>query len=242
MTDPSGLKTGQVGRVLIFTQPFEDGCRTTRAVSLSEGSIAMYTPSAFVVSDRVTLHDFIVAHSFATLVSSDSDVTDASHLPLLLNRDTGEHGQLTGHFAKANSHWKELDGSNVLAIFHGPHAYVSPTWYAEQNVVPTWNYVAVHARGTLKIEQDHDRLLDIVRQSVEVYEAAMPTPWQLDSAEPSFIDKLLDAIVGFTIDIEQLEGKWKLNQNHSHERQQRVIAGLKSRPDAGSQEVAELME
>jgi transcriptional regulator len=202
----------------------------------------MYTPSAFAVSDRDTLHDFIVAHSFATLVSSNGDVTDASHLPLLLDRDSGEDGQLIGHFAKANPHWKDLDGQNVLAIFHGPHAYVSPTWYGEQNVVPTWNYVAVHAHGTLKIEHDRGRLLDIVRQSVEVYEAAMPTPWQLDSAEPGFIDKLLDAIVGFTIDIKRIEGKWKLNQNHSSERQQRVIAGLRTRPDTGSQEVADLME
>lgn len=202
----------------------------------------MYTPSAFAVSDRDTLHDFIVVHSFATLVSSNVDVTDASHLPLLLDRNSGEHGQLTGHFAKANPHWKDLDGQNVLAVFHGPHAYISPTWYGEQNVVPTWNYVAVHVRGTIRLEHDRDRLLDIVRQSVETYEAAMPTPWSLDSAEPSFIDKLLDAIVGFTIDIEQLKGKWKLNQNHSVERQQRVIAGLRTRPDAGSQEVASLME
>ncbi len=201
----------------------------------------MYTPSAFAVSDRNMLHKFIQAHGFATLVSSAGEAADVSHLPLLLNREAGEHGQLAGHFAKANPHWKGLDGRNVLAIFHGPHAYVSPTWYAEQNVVPTWNYVAVHARGTLKLEHDRDRLLDIVRQSVEVYEAAMPTPWQLGSAEPAFIDKLLDAIVGFTIDIEQLEGKWKLNQNHSPERQQRVIAGLQSRPETGSQEVAGLM-
>ena len=201
----------------------------------------MYIPPAFAASDQGTLHDFIVAHSFATLVSTGDETVDASHLPLLLNRDIGEHGQLTGHFAKANPHWKELDHSNVLSIFHGPHAYVSPTWYAEQNVVPTWNYVAVHARGTLKIEHDRDRLLDIVRQSVEVYEAAMPTPWRLDLAEPSFIDKLLDAIVGFTIDIEQLEGKWKLSQNHSIARQEGVIAGLQSRTDAGSQEIANLM-
>ncbi len=201
----------------------------------------MYTLSAFVVSDLDTLHDFIEAHSFATLVSSDSENVNASHLPLLLDRNTGEHGQLIGHFAKANPHWKNLDGRSVLVIFRGPHAYISPGWYAEQNVVPTWNYVAVHARGVLRREHDRDRLLDIVRQSVEVYETAMPTPWQVNSAEPSFIDNLLDAIVGFTIDIEQLEGKWKLNQNHSTERQQRVIAGLQLRPDAGSQQIANLM-
>ncbi|MBI1309991.1 FMN-binding negative transcriptional regulator [bacterium] len=202
----------------------------------------MYTPSAFAVSDRNKLHDFIEAHSFATLVSSDGDSVGASHLPLLLNRNVGKHGQLVGHFAKANPHWKILDGSSVLAIFHGPHAYVSPAWYGEQNVVPTWNYVAVHARGILRLEQDHGRLLDIVRQSVEVYETPQPTPWQLDSVEPAFIDNLLNAIVGFTIDIEQLEGKWKLNQNHSVERQQRVIAGLRTRPDTASQQIADLME
>lgn len=206
-----------------------------------ERHTVMYTPSAFFVSDLEQLHDFIEAHSFATLVSSNHDRVDSSHLPLLLDRTIGEHGLLTGHFAKANPHWKNLDGRNVLAIFHGPHAYISPTWYAEQNVVPTWNYVAVHARGTLRIEHDRDRLLDIVRQSVEIYEAVMPTPWQPESAEPSFIDGLLDGIVGFAIEIDQLEGKWKLNQNHSAERQQRVIAGLRARPDADSQQIAGLM-
>jgi transcriptional regulator len=202
----------------------------------------MYTPSAFAVSAETTLHDFIEAHSFATLVSSDSEIPDASHLPLLLNRHVGVNGQLVGHFAKANPHWNNLDGRRVLAIFHGPHAYISPTWYAEQNVVPTWNYVAVHARGTLRLEPNRDRLLNIVRQSVEVYEATMPTPWQLDSADPAFIDSLLDAIVGFTIDVEQLEGKWKLNQNHSAERRQKVIAALRTRSDSGSTQIADRIE
>ncbi len=202
----------------------------------------MYTPSAFAVLDRDSLHSFIEAHTFATVVSSDGEITDASHLPLLLNRDVGEHGQLVGHFAKANPHWKNLDGRSVLAIFHGPHAYISPTWYAERNVVPTWNYVAVHARGTLRLEHDRDRLLGIVRQTVEVYESTMPTPWQLESTEPNFIDGLLGGIVGFTIEIDQLEGKWKLNQNHSDERRQKVIAGLRTRSDSGSTQIADRME
>ncbi|MHC4878635.1 MAG: FMN-binding negative transcriptional regulator [Planctomycetota bacterium] len=202
----------------------------------------MYTPPAFAVSDRYTLHDFVEANSFATLVSADGSNVEASHLPLLLDRDSGASGTLVGHMAKANPHWRSLDGREVLAIFHGPHAYISAGWYGEQNVVPTWNYVAVHAGGILRIDNDRERLLDIVNRYVQFYETQQATPWPLESADKQFVDKLLDAIVGFTVEITQLEGKWKLNQNHSAERQQRVVDGLRSQPDAGSQQIADLMQ
>lgn len=95
----------------------------------------------------------------------------------------------------------------MLAIFSGPHAYISPTWYEAVNVVPTWNYVAVHVYGTMRLEHDHDRMLEIVRRYVSVYEAELPRPWSIDSAAADFIDKLVDATVGFAIDIERIEGK-----------------------------------
>lgn len=202
----------------------------------------MYTPFSFVESDLSTLHSCIEENSFATLVTTDSAGPVVSHLPLLLDRADGPNGTLIGHMAKANPQWREMTNSDALAIFHGPHAYISAGWLKERNVVPTWNYVAVHATGSVKLVEEPSELLDIVRRYVNVYEASMPEPWQLDSAEPAFIEKLLDAIVGFTIKIESLEGKWKLSQNHSEERRQKIITGLRSRPGVNDSQIAELMK
>ncbi|NQV26363.1 MAG: FMN-binding negative transcriptional regulator [Rhodopirellula sp.] len=202
----------------------------------------MYTPSSFVVDNLATLHSRIEENSFATLITTNGDRPAASHLPLLLDRDAGPNGTLIGHMAKANPQWREIANTDALAIFHGPHAYISPGWFAEQNVVPTWNYVAVHATGTVKLVEEPAALLNIVRRYVQVYESTMPKPWQLDSAEPDFIESLLGAIIGFTIEIESIEGKWKLNQNHSEERRQRVIAGLRTQLGENPSGIAELMQ
>lgn len=201
----------------------------------------MYIPSSFVENDLPVLHSCIEENSFATLVTTNSDGPAVSHLPLLLDRADGPNGRLIGHMAKANPQWREITNGVALAIFHGPHAYISPGWLKEQNVVPTWNYVTVHVTGKVQLVEEHSELLDIVRRYVNVYEASMPEPWQLDSAEPEFIEKLLDAIVGFTIEITSIEGKWKLNQNHSEERRQKIIDGLETRPDENSAQIADLM-
>ncbi|HIE97545.1 MAG: FMN-binding negative transcriptional regulator [Fuerstiella sp.] len=201
----------------------------------------MYTPPSFVVDDLETLHNFIQAHSFGVLTSVHDNAPVASHLPLLLERDSGDHGTLVGHMARANPQWKTAADTQVLIIFHGPHAYISPSWFGDTNVVPTWNYVAVHVYGTLKIENDPQELHDIVRRYVNFYEAEMPTPWKLDSAEDEFVTQLVAAIVGFTITIDRIEGKSKLNQNHSAGRQQNVVNGLHHRDWPGDMEVADLM-
>lgn len=201
----------------------------------------MYTPFSFAENDLSKLHSCIEENSFATLVTTDSTGPVVSHLPLLLDRNDGSNGTLIGHMAKANSQWREITNGDALAIFHGPHAYVSPGWLDEQNVVPTWNYVAVHATGKVKIVQEQCELLDIVRRYVNFYESPMPEPWQLGSTDPEFVEKLLDAIVGFTIEISSIEGKWKLNQNHSEERRQKIIAGLQSRPGENNSYIANLM-
>lgn len=201
----------------------------------------MYTPVSFVENDLSILHSCIEENSFATLVTTDSEGPAVSHLPLLLDREAGPNGTLIGHMAKANPQWREITNGDALAVFHGPHAYISPGWLKEQNVVPTWNYVAVHVTGKVQLVEAPSGLLDIVRRYVNVYEASMPEPWQLESADSEFIQKLLDAIVGFTIEIESIEGKWKLNQNHTEERRQKIIAGLECRPDEGSGQVADLM-
>jgi transcriptional regulator len=162
-------------------------------------------------------------------------------VPLLLDRDAGPNGRLIGHVARANPQWKHAGGQRVLAIFSGPHAYISPTWYAAQNVVPTWNYVAVHAYGVLQLIDDRERLREIVRRTVAVYEANMPQPWSVDAPETSFIDRLLDAIVGFEIDVDRIEGKWKLNQNHDAERRRRVVEALRAQGSVDGLQIADLM-
>lgn len=202
----------------------------------------MYVPPSFVVTDPVQLHEFMERHSFATLISQAGNEPLASHLPLLLDREVGPHGRLIGHFARANSHWQSAAGQRVLAIFHGPHAYVSPGWMEPRNVVPTWNYVTVHAYGTLRLIEDRDRLRDIVRRTVETYEANRATPWSMSQPEAEFIDKLLGAIVGFEIDIDRLEGKWKLNQNHPVERREQIIRGLLETGRHDESQIAELMK
>ena len=202
----------------------------------------MYIPPSFVETDRSTLHDFIESHSFATLISQHDGEPFASHVPLLLDRDAGPHGRLIGHFAKANPQAETAVNQTVLAIFHGPHAYISPQWYAAQNVVPTWNFVAVHAYGRLVPIDDRDRLASVIRKTVETYEQTRATPWSLDTPDADFLGKLLNAIVGFEIEIERIEGKWKLNQNHPTERREKVIAGLNSTGHPAALSVADFMQ
>jgi transcriptional regulator len=200
----------------------------------------MYVPPHFAVSDQSKLHDFIERYSFGLLVSEVGGVPFASHLPFLLARTAGPHGTLLGHVARANPHWRELAGQMILAVFSGPHAYVSPTWYEAENVVPTWNYVAVHAYGRAAVIEDRDALLDIVLRSVAIYEAALPRPWTLDAAS-AYTGRQIGAIVGFRIEIERLEGKWKLNQNHPVERRKKVADVLSGQSGGDARAVAEMM-
>src|SRR5258706_538307 len=154
----------------------------------------MYIPAAFAETDLTKLHAFIEQHSFGLLVSQVDGLPFASHLPLLLERTVGPRGTLVGHMARANSQWREAAGQTVLAIFSGPHAYISPTWYEAEQVVPTWNYTAVHAYGTMQILDNADAVLAIVRKSVAVYERTMPKPWSFEGSDQYF-ELLLAQIV-----------------------------------------------
>jgi transcriptional regulator len=136
----------------------------------------MYIPAAFAERDLTRLHDFIERHSFGLLVSQVDALPFASHLPFLLDRTAGPHGALVGHMARANPQWREADGQTVLAIFSGPHAYISPTWYEAEQVVPTWNYTAVHAYGRVQIIEDESALLEIVQETIRLYERTIPGP------------------------------------------------------------------
>ena len=200
----------------------------------------MYVPAAFRETDREKQFDLIEQNSFGLLVSMHQGEPFATHLPLLLDRTAAPNGRLVGHVARANPQWHEAQGQTVLAIFSGPHAYISPTWYEAENVVPTWNYAAVHAYGTFRAIHDPGDLLKIVGRYVDFFEATMPRPWKFDS-ECDYSQKLAGAIVGFVIEIGRLEGKWKLNQNQPRDRRQKVVQALRAAGDESSQRVADLM-
>jgi len=185
----------------------------------------MYIPPPFAETDQPTIEAFLRQHSFGLLVSTVEGVPFASHLPLLLETAAQTKGFLLGHMARANPQWQALACQAVLAIFAGPHAYVSPSWYEDQQVVPTWNYAAVHVYGTAQIVDSREALRQLVERTVQVYESMLPAPWQLD-ARASYVDGLLDQIVGFRIAIERVEAKFKLSQNQPLARQQRVAQAL----------------
>ncbi len=201
----------------------------------------MYIPTVFAETDVTKLHDFIDQNSFGLLVSQADGLPFASHLPFLLERTTTPLGTLIGHMARANPQWQQAAGQSALAIFSGPHAYISPTWYDAAQVVPTWNYTAVHAYGRVQIIEEEDALLEIVQGMVRVYEQAMPRPWSFDESSP-FVKRMLAQIVGFRIDIEKIEGKWKLNQNQPVERRQKVVRALGERGDENALAIAAIMQ
>jgi transcriptional regulator len=201
----------------------------------------MYIPTAFAEPDPTKLHDFIEQNSFGLLVSQVEGLPFATHLPFLLERTTGPHGTLVGHMARANPQWREAGGQTALAIFSGPHAYISPTWYEAEQVVPTWNYIAVHAYGRVQIVEDEGALLDIVKRSVRVYEQAMPRPWSFDPSS-TFVKRMVTQIVGFCIEVQKIEGKWKLNQNHPVERRQKVVRVLQQQGGENAQAIANVMQ
>ncbi|MDB5384964.1 MAG: paiB, partial [Planctomycetaceae bacterium] len=200
----------------------------------------MYIPAAFDESDLTRLHDFIEQNSFGILTSQHDGLPFATHLPFLLERSTSPRGTLIGHMARANPHWQQAGGKTALAIFSGPHAYISPTWYEADHVVPTWNYVAVHAYGQVQVVEDRDSLLEIVQTTVRTFERNLPQPWSLAEID-TFVERLLSQIVGFRIEIERIEGKWKLNQNHPVERRQKVARALQERKTENALLIAELI-
>ena len=206
----------------------------------------MYLPSAFRQDDLAELHAQMQASPFALLTSAGAAGVQASHLPLLLAPDEGEFGTLYGHFARANPHWRDLQGgAEALAVFSGPDAYISPGWYPAKaehgKVVPTWNYIAVHARGPVELIEEPERLLQIVSRLSDQHESGRERPWAVSDAPRDYLDSMLRAIVGFALPIRRLEGKWKLGQNRSAADQAGVRDGLASSPSPRDRELAARM-
>ncbi len=202
----------------------------------------MYLPGHFEVTDRATLEAFIERHSFATLVNVVDGAPFATHLPLVLDRGGSERGSLQGHVARANPQWKSFDGTNqALAIFHGPHAYVSPSSYAASPAVPTWNYAVVHAYGAPRPIDDEVWLGRLVDRLVGIYESGRTSPWP-GTLPADYKAKQLRAIVGFEMAITRIEGKFKLNQNRSLDDQRGAIRDLETRDDPQARAVAAMMK
>lgn len=187
----------------------------------------MYIPAAFNIQDPEKLASFMEQNSFASVITQGDDGAPfASHIPVLLERDATSSGKLLGHLAKANPQWQHFaHDRDVLVIFHGPHAYISPKWYQAELAVPTWNYAMVHAYGRAQLITEEARLADLVQRTVRFYEGDGPEAWRGD-LPTEYQSKMLKAIVGFEISITRLEGKFKLGQNRSPEDIAGVYAAL----------------
>ncbi len=206
----------------------------------------MYTPRAFAFDDLPQLQHLIQHTRLAQLVTLGEQGLQASHLPLLLNPDEGPNGTLYGHLAKANPQWKDLqNGSEALVIFAGGDAYISPAFYPAKaehgKVVPTWNYLAVHAYGKAEVFSDAQRLLGVVTALTDRHEGNRAQPWKVSDAPADYIEGMLKAIVGFALPIERLIGKRKLSQNRSPADIAGVREGLAASTDARDQAVARLI-
>lgn len=190
----------------------------------------MYIPPLNRVEDPKAINAFIHAHSFATVITTGDDGMIASHLPVLFDEGANV---LRSHMARANPQWKNFDnGKEVLCIFHGPHAYISPSWYEQQHTVPTWNYAVAHVYGKPSLV-DEAELKQIVVDTTARFESAMPNPWKIPLSEEE-IAGMLKAIVGFRIAITRVEAKFKLGQNRSPEDQAKMLRNLQAAPDEES--------
>lgn len=198
----------------------------------------MYIPTAFKMKGISEMIAVIQENSFATLFSTHEGIPFATHLPLLLN-DTKDC--LIGHFAKGNPQWKDIENQKVLAIFHGPHCYISPSWYETNQAVPTWNYVAVHVYGEIELIEHNDELMKSFNNMIEKYEYDNST-YSLTQVDEQLVNNLNKGVQGFKLKISSMEGKKKLSQNHSNERQQLVIQKLEGIEHSNEQQIARLMK
>lgn len=202
----------------------------------------MYVPKSFEVTDPDKLVEVMRRFSFATLITTADGVPFATHLPVLHQPQPGTAGVLVGHVARANPQWQHFaNQAESLAIFSGPHAYVSPSWYATELAVPTWNYIAVHAYGVPRVIEDEAWLESLLDEMVQRYESARLQPWP-NQLPDDFRRNLLKSIVGFEMPITRIEGKFKLSQNRPEQDQANVVRELSSSANPEARAVADWMQ
>lgn len=209
---------------------------------LKEQRSTMYIPRAYRQENIDELLAFMRAHSFITLVSVLDGAPFATHVPVVVRRE-GDVVKLHGHLAKANPHWRAFGAGESLAIFTGPHAYISPSHYEQRESVPTWNYIAVHASGpvqALHAADDRAALEREISALIQTYEGAYQQQW--DSLPERYREGMLKGLVGFTMNVTRLEGKAKLSQNRSEADQRRVAEALLGSHDPAAQAVGVAMQ
>ena len=190
--------------------------------------MSLYTPSHFSTQDRAAIARLMHAHAFATLVTPTALEPMVSHLPLLLVPGCEPHGTLLGHFARANPQWQKARDVESIAIFHGPHAYISPSWYSQpERMVPTWNYATVHAHGMLEMVDDPAAAQGVIDALVQRFEGTREAPWTFKREERER-NALMGAIQPFRMRIRRIDAKFKLSQNRSSDDRARVIAALRA--------------
>jgi transcriptional regulator len=201
----------------------------------------MYLPRHYHEQDSEQLFALMAHHGFATLVTAGDGIPFATHVPLLAERHPVHGDRLLGHMARANPQWRSFpETREALAIFHGPHAYVSPRYYVTAPHVPTWNYATVHAYGTPRVIEEPSEVLRILRESTAKYESGAASPWSPEQA-PDYVARLLAGIVAFELRLTRLEGKFKLSQNRSEEDRRGVIQALQDSPSPEDRALAALM-
>lgn len=206
----------------------------------------MYMPKHFQEHDENNLLELIEHYPFATLITHSELGIEANHLPLYIQQNNDEK-VLLGHIAKANPLWKTIQaGAETLVVFNGPNCYISPNYYPSKRengrAVPTWNYIAVHAKGNIQCFHVNDRKLEVVSHLTNLHEVDQPQPWSVSDAPNVYIEKMLSAIVGLEIEVTSLIGKWKVSQNQSGDNQQGVITGLLSEVENNSHKMAEIIK
>ncbi len=205
----------------------------------------MYTPPAFRVDNLAEIHAAMRAARAATLVTATADGLIGTPLPTMIDENEGPNGTLYGHLARANPQWKTAPMGEAMAIFMGPQAYITPSWYATKaethKVVPTWNYVTVHAYGPVEFFEDADRLHDVVKRLTDLHEQGRSDPWAVSDAPPEFIKAQLKGIVGVRMPLTRIEGKRKMSQNRNEADRAGVVQGLQQSDQPEDRIVASLV-
>jgi transcriptional regulator len=203
--------------------------------------VSVYLPPLFAASNADAISKLVERHPFATLITPTAGEPHVTHLPLLVHAQPAPHGTLVGHVARANPHWQHLAGRASIAIFHGPHAYVSPSWYGEPAaMVPTWNYAVVHMHGVAALVDDAEGKRAIVEELTGRFESSRDAPWHLQ-LEGDRLNAMLGAIVGFRIAVTRVDAKFKMSQNRSAADRARVTAALATESDADAIATADWM-
>jgi transcriptional regulator len=228
----------------------ESGDRQVRYCAASifrQGRVHVYLPDHFAETDPERIRALIAEYPLGTLVTVGGTGLSANHIPFLLDDRSGPNGTLVGHVARRNDAWHDRDPkAEVLVIFQGPSAYITPNWYLTKEetheVVPTWNYAVVHVYGRVIVHENAKWLRGLVGRLTKTMESAEPVPWKMGDAPQDFLNAQLAEIVGIEIQISRIIGKWKVSQNRPEADRSRVVIGLRSRDHADDAAMADLVD